>query len=378
MTTTVPFSLTEEEQKALPDDAMWKFLRISDEYHEAFQVVSKIPNNLDMLEAIHAHLDESARIESAQDATCWQRFGIAAWLDPARETLPRLKNEHDSWFFPLKRPVQEDPRRKIVDALPPEFVSGSRGLSYPLLLADETPFGYGRIRRIGPGACYSSRPVCVAIDCSVPPDAQISALEILANKHRKYWMDDGMKTTHDVDVVVEEIDSDSGSGFAFSRMHFKWARAVRATKYSTTHLWRVVCIDTLGAVGNQIAECRKLLRAVHQDIRDEKFFETAWPPRFPHRVPPSPRGDKAPDGSSMLMALLRLANDADKVNAAGKPLTISDIVESIDLYPKGIAHPTWAEHFQGEILTQHLPLARALKNGLYKWLGHTETTFSTR
>ncbi|CAM2194024.1 conserved protein of unknown function [Paraburkholderia kururiensis] len=377
MTTTVPFALTDDEQKARPDDAMWQFLRISDEYRKAFQVVSKMPNNQDMLEALHAHLDESARIESAQDATCWQRFGIAAWLDPEHKTLPRLKSEDDSWFFPLKRPVQENPRRKIVDALPPEFASGSGGISYPLLLADETPFGYGRIRRIGPDARYSSRPVCVAIDCSVPPDAQISALEILANKHRKYWMYDGMKTTHDVDVVVEEVDSDSGRDFAFSRMHFKWARAVGATKYSTAHLWRVVCIDTLGAVGNQIAKCRKELRAVHQDIRDEKLFETEWPERFPHRVPPSPSGDKAPEDSSMLIALLKLAKAGDPKSAGEKDPTHSEIVENIGLFPQGSGRPTWVTHFEDEILDKHLPLARALKNGLYKWLGHTETTFST-
>ncbi len=86
-----------------------------------------------------------------------------------------------------------------------------------------------------------------------------------------------MKTTHDVDVLVEEVDSDSGSALAFSRMHFKWARALGATKYSTAHLWRIVCIDTMGAIGNQIADCRKKLRAVYQDMRDEKLFETAWP-----------------------------------------------------------------------------------------------------
>ncbi|WP_144156137.1 hypothetical protein [Paraburkholderia sp. BCC1885] len=376
MTTTIPFALTDDERKAGPDEAMWQFVRVSDEYRKAFQVVSGIPNNLDMLEAIHAHLDDDAHIEYAQDASCRQRFGLAAWLDPAHKTLPRLKNEDDSWFFSLKRPVQEDRRLRIVDGLPLEFVVTPGGINFPMLLADETPFGYGRVRRIGPDRRYSSRPVCVAIDCSVPPDGQISVLEILANKHRKYWMDDGMKTTHDVDVVVEEVDS--GSDFAFSRMHFKWARSVGATKYSTAHLWRVVCIDTLGAIGNQIADCRKKLRAVYQEIRDEKLFETAWPERFPHRVPPSPNGNRAPDGSSMLMALLKVATNADEINSSGKLPTVGDLVEKIDLYPKGIAHPAWAEHFQGEILTQHLPLARALKNGLYRWLGHTETTFSTR
>ncbi len=80
----------------------------------------------------------------------------------------------------------------------------------------------------------------------------------------------------------------------------------------------------------------------------------------------------------MLMALLKLATNADEINPNGKLPTVGDLVEKIGLYPKGIAHPAWAEHFQGEMLTQHLPLARALKNGLYEWLGHTETAFSTR
>ncbi len=82
MTTTVPFALTDDERKARPDEAMWQFVRISDEYRKAFQAVSGIPNNLDMLEEIHAHLDDDAHIKYAQDASCQQRFGLAACLTP--------------------------------------------------------------------------------------------------------------------------------------------------------------------------------------------------------------------------------------------------------------------------------------------------------
>jgi len=372
--TAQPFALSDTEKAFGIDDTTWQFLRISDEYRKAFRLVSKMPNHQDALETILNCLDSplSVRIASAQDTTCWQKFGIAAWLDPDHELLPEL-HDGDSWFFPLKRPVQEDFRRKDVGVEPPEEIVGPVPVSYPLLLVEETPFGYRRIRRSGPDARYASRAICVAIDCSVPPNAQISTLEVLAYKHREYWTGDGIQTTHAVDVVVADVDSDT----MFSRMKFRRAHVLGVTKTDTAHLWRVVCIDTLGAIGKQISKCRTELQAAYRENRENNIFEDSWPERFLHQIPPAPKHGKAPKDSSMLKALIRLAQEVGSEDYERDPHLVNNIAKKIDLYPEGTARPEWSKYFHEQMQTLHLPLAQRLKNGLYKWLVHAEITYGT-
>lgn len=141
------FALTDMEMTFGTDDTFWQFLRNCPEYQRAFRRVSKMPNNTDALTAILEHIQNPSfvRIASSQDDTCRQKFGIGAWLDYTHEQLPRLKHSDDSWFFHLKRPVQEDPRRKEVSAEPPLLDGRLPPFETPRLLAEELAFGYAAL-----------------------------------------------------------------------------------------------------------------------------------------------------------------------------------------------------------------------------------------
>ena len=367
------FALTDVERHFGPDDTAWQFLRHSDEYQKAFRRVSKMPNDPDALAAILDRLvsPSSVRIASAQDTTCWRKFGIAAWLDPTHEYLPALKSRNDSWFFPLKRPVQDDPRRLEISGEPPLLEGRMRPSPGPQLIAEELAFGYGNV--ISRSAMTSrirdrERMLWVAIDCSVPVDGQIAALEILAQRHRSYWRDDGLLTTDECTTYIEEIEWED----VFSQVRFRRAHDRGIVDEDTGYLWRIVGIDTLGPISTETETCHRQLRDVYfQHLAD--YSVTHWPKRFPRGMPSAPDDQSpAPSDYCYLKALLEIVrllpeyalDEANQAKGIEKELRLDN------------SRRGWQRVFANELEERHIVRAKRLVTHLYRWLVHGQIAFS--
>ncbi|MDR8399759.1 hypothetical protein NE850_25970 [Paraburkholderia sp. USG1] len=369
--TIEPFALTDAEKQFCPDDTAWQFLRLSEQYCQAFRLVSKMPNDPDALAAIQSRLEfpSSARLVSAQDTTCWRKFGIAAWLDPSHKQLPRLKSKDDSWFFPLKRPVQENPRRLEVSDEPPLLEGRSNSLEVPRLLAEELAFGYGKLALLSAPKGRirdKERMLWVSIDCSVPVDGQVAALEVLAKRHRSYWRNDGLLTTDECITYVEEI----GWEDVFAHVRFRRAHDRGIGEDDTGHLWRVVGINTLGPIRMEIEECRRRLQQIFHQHLDDRLV-TRWPKRFPRSMPNVPGNPSPPPESNCyLKALIEIASllqhyDGDEANQANY------IAEEFKLANQG-----WQRIFRNELESQHIVHATSLVTHHHRWLVHAQIAFT--
>ncbi|CAE6767254.1 hypothetical protein R69619_03667 [Paraburkholderia nemoris] len=365
------FALTTLEKTFRSDDTAWQFLQLNEEYNAAFEELTKEENDSDALESILACIKDShsVNIACAQDTTCMERFGIAAWLSPKQKLLPELKNPADSWFFPLIRPVQED----SVATLKRQGRSPEKREHYPWLTAHETPFGYGNVFKFGPSLsvrpgmkkrAHESKFVFVAIDCTVPSHGQLRALEVLAQKHRQYW-NDRICSTKQPTFFVEAIG---------------WRDIFRVDKLEPDQ-WRTVGIDTLGPIKMQIAECRKRLLQVHREL-DEAGEIKHWPERFLRtmpKVPPSGsrRQPPAPKSNRYLKALLLIAQSMrqDRNSKYGRPINL--IAEDVGILRRdSTQRPQWMKVFHNGMEETHVRRARAVVNKLYAWLVHAQVSFA--
>ncbi|MGF6766067.1 hypothetical protein P3T24_006408 [Paraburkholderia sp. GAS33] len=363
------FALTTIEKGFESDDTAWQFLRWNPDYREAFHRLRDEKSDADALEAILAHIKapNPELLACAQDKTCAKRFGIAAWLDPEEERLPALNNPGDSWFFPLMKPLQEDTMIK----------SQQRGASYetrpggPWLTVRETPFGYREILRTGPRPparppakkdSHSERMVFTAIDCSVPIDAQLIALEKLVRTHREYW-NEGICTTDTPTVVIEPIG---------------WNDVILPSRVENADFWRTVGIDVLGPIKKQIEECRSTLADVHGRLKGDDLIL-----RFGERFPmPKVPGSKnaAPSSNRYLKALLliaeRIPHDAFRANNidADWPGLAHQIAKELRIvHPE---RPQWMQAFDEGMSTWHLRRTKNLVMHFYAWLVHAQLSFA--
>ncbi|CAJ4818305.1 transcriptional regulator domain-containing protein [Burkholderia pseudomallei] len=363
------FALDRREKEFGPDDTAWQFLRWNPDYREAFHRLRGEKHDADALEAILSHMQDPNPdvLVCAQDETCRRRFGIAAWLDPDEERLPELKNPGDSWFFPLMRPLQEDTMLKFWQR---EASYGTRP-GGPWVTVRETPFGYRDVLRTGPRRParspaqkenHQERLVFTAIDCSVPIDAQLMALEKLVRTHREYW-NQQIRTTDTPHVVIEPVG---------------WNDVIRQSRTEDADFWRTVGIDALGPIRKQIEECRSSLSRIHQRLHDDdavlRFGE-----RFP--MPKAPGGEGAAHSrnrylKALLMIAERIPPDAFKTDDidAERPGLAHEIAKEL-----GIVHanrPPWMRIFDEGMSTWHLRRAKSLVTHFYAWLVHAQISFA--
>lgn len=368
------FVLTALEKTFRSDDTAWQFLRLNEEYNAAFEDLSKEENDAEALESILVHIKNahSVDVACAQDTTCMERFGIAAWLNPEHERLPELKSPTDSWFFPLTRPVQED----SVGMMKQQRRSPEKREGYPWLTAHETPFGYGAVFKFGPPQpvqpgmkkrAHESKFVVVAIDCTVPPDGQLRALEVLAQTHRQYW-NDRICSTRQPTFFIEAIG---------------WRDIFSADKLKPDQ-WRTVGIDALGPIKMQIAECRKHLLQVHRKL-DEAGEIKHWPERFPRTMPKVPsscsrRHPPAPKNNRYLKALLLIILITRRIQKDGNGKhapSINRLAEELGIFRSGnTQRAEWMKVFHNGMEETHVRRARSVVDKLYAWLVHAQVSFA--
>lgn len=181
-----PFDLAEDERKFRPEDWAWLFLSLNQDYKDAY---SEHFND--------AEADLSSKMASSQilglkadhSNECAKRFGLSAWVSPSISRLPKLLEPNDSWFFPLKR--------LVLESHPAKYPQSPGAGKYALIHTNQDLFGYRpplRIpylpdtprkpkQRVEDTSSWSN--IWVAVDCSIPPAGQVSALFNLAKATRK-------------------------------------------------------------------------------------------------------------------------------------------------------------------------------------------------
>jgi hypothetical protein len=368
----MPFALSDRERAFGPEDWAWLFLSMNEKYAEAFEEhVQKCDVNNRGPHCGSEFAEEVGnKVWLDYDGQCASQFGIAAWLRPTTDTLPRLYSKDDSWFFPLKRPIAEDYRRSEVSEKK-YFRSGpiySRQLDkYPHLVANETTFGYRRplntpAAQQSPDEAFGI--IWVAVDCSVPPEGQLSALRALATANREHLMAFGRKTNDYLDSfsVEDTFDSD-----AFKHLLFKKAVGATATLQDPTIVWRAVQIDALGPIVKQTEKLTSTLRTVHHDLVRKGLAVSSHSLRFQNALPSvKDRDGELRNGGSYLKALLVIAELARWGHNANNIARITGVVGGNHRY-----RYNWQKQFH-ENIEKYIDEALHMVEGGYRLLVHAQ------
>jgi hypothetical protein len=362
-----PFSLVGDEAKFTPEDWAWLFLSMNSEYQDAYaarileEAESPINQRISKL--------DYNEVKEDHDGSCALRFGLAAWLNPSAERLPKLSHERDSWFFPLTRPVAEDYLRQEVSEK--KYVRTSpvfaRHLDkYPHLVANETTFGYRRPLNTPstPQLANDTFSITwVAIDCSIPPAGQITGLKALALANREALIQNGWKTTNRLDSVsIEDVTKNE----VFEHMRFRKSSGAVDQSGNLEALWRAVQIDVLGPIVNQTTLLQKALSEVHDAPVAGKL---ATPPfrRFKNTLKSSQDNDgEFRNGGSYLKALHVIA----ELTQWGHDANSIARVTAINAEHGRHLH-SWRRQFH-EDLEKYIEEAQKMIEGGYKFLIHAQ------
>lgn len=363
-----PFSLVGDEAKFTSEDWAWLFLSMSSEYRDAYaartlqDAESKVNQEISKL--------NNDEVKEDHDGSCASRFGLAARLNPSTERLPKLSHEQDSWFFPLIRPIAEDYRRREVSEKKyirtgPVF---ARHLDkYPHLIANETTFGYRRPLILPSTPQYADDSVSitwVAIDCSIPPEGQITGLKALALANRGALIQIGRKTNKRFDrVSIEEVTKIE----VFEHMRFKKSAGAVDQSGNLEVLWRAVQIDALGPIVSQTTLLQKTLSEVHATLVAGKLAKSPPFLRFKNTLNSTEDNDGVyRNGGSYLKALHVIAELTQWGHDANSIARITAINAE-----HGRHLHSWRHHFH-EDLEKYIEEAQTMIDGGYKLLVHAQ------
>lgn len=376
-----PFGLSDEESNYRPDDWAWLFLSLNQDYRNEYD---KRADDRD-LDLTHELVEEQiSGLKADSDGECAKRFGLSAWIPPMTSTLPRMLYSSDSWFFPLMRLITEDSHKKGVSSAQYKSTLASFGppLAKPShILTNEATFGYRPPLHARLPRTYEDTPnnpldwkhnisswsnVWAAIDCSIPPAAQIAALHELAQATYSQLKEDGGWAKHDGywDCATEEIARSD----IFSHMHFPYAAGVTDKVSDMSSVWRAVVIDPLGSIGEQRDILLRELQKVHRDLITKGLAKDHPLERFQNMLPPKQDNDGTyRNGGSYLKALFTLAELCDR--GCTDPERIAQIVGThspSDRYPYN-----WMRDFNSNI-DRYIDEARHMVNGGYHLLIHAQ------
>lgn len=361
----VPFSLIGYENNFGPEDWAWQFLRLNHSYQRDYGSVldSHDPEVDHPQGAVLVRQKHPERKIQLKEVHCRKRFGLSTWLDPRLTRLPKLERG-ESWFYPLTRSVDsaEDGTRQVAvegvfSYLPVPFIG-----NYDRKLAKKS----GVVVR-----SFSSSDVWYAVDCSVPPLAQMKSVEMISRMHRD-WL-------RQLDAEIRP----GGQARRFSSLKDSpWfdaesfdSASAGADGVNAGTLWRAVHIDVLGPLKEQIKAQQKNL---HQAYLANCASGAALPPvreRFRHEL----TGPSDTDGSTLtdghfLKALVISAQLAQRgldeyeivhfLNQHAAPCAKGNLQSNSvrDEWVTGLAKRV--EHYREQ--------ARAFVKGGYRWLIHAQ------
>lgn len=366
-----PFALTDAEKKFTCDEWAWQFLRLNTQYQTAFSIACDeasgphrpAPGPLPSRFFIDRHSVNLAdgNISSME---CASRFRLAAFLDPAHETLPPLKDQF-SWFFPsteLKHAYVRDEHERN---------HGWKSLdsdSFPERA--RTPFGYrippltDGIKLLNPGP-HTPFYIRVPIDCSVSPDGQLGSLTMAARSIRATLRSIGRITARDQAKLTGWRVTDIANNDALSNDE-RHSYASSASDDPSTR-WKTVSIDVLAPIERQIQACRQELLAAQQRYH-QSLDDPLWLLRFPSNI----RHCQEPD-YSYLKTLLSIARHPATGSFDGNPALADKIARDVEMRPATRKWPLWLEYFLSAA-PLHVKRAQALINGEHTLLVHGQVT----
>lgn len=382
-TSEKPFKLEGIENDFCCDDWAWFFLRLNEDYQIAFEAQQKDSEKIKVGDRYLADSSEALAFKD-KDGSCAKKFGLAAWLDPKVQLLPKLKGSRSSWFFPLTHLVSEDTNRIEVSDKPYKAKKDPYSDdedAHDLLLVRDTPFGYrpkGKI--VGPN--YTSSPqaylryknrsernvISVAIDCGVPVEGQLSSLKTLAEITRTKLRKKGLKTyDRDIPLIVNTIQEST----EFAHMSFKTSGAIEVKPKPEDDLsfyWREAAVDALGPIVNQIKKLTKVLKKEHEIfLTQQKALKSPIPGGFMTDLPTSITNRLPQHGGNYLKALLVITEmDKQMKSSAYNANFIFELIKG-DLNDRSAANQ-WLNHFRDNIELKYLPQGKKFIEGGYKWL----------
>lgn len=361
-----PFELTGNELNLGPDDWAWIFLSMNEEYRDAYEVHA-VDEDLDFAtELAGPHI---LGIKRDSDGSCAEKFGLAAWLPPSLPSLPKFVNKDDSWFFPLKRPVAEDYRRQEVSTT--QYMRAwtpysSRIDTHPHILANETLFGYRPPLRVPlpDGKTASTWSIAwVAIDCSISPEGQISALANLASTMREQFRMDWPENDASDHYGVFEIAASD----AFKHMHFRKAANATSKAVDFRSVWRAVQIDTLGPIVAQLQFLLKTLKEIHRDLIARKLVLAPPYGRFKNTLPAEENNDGTSQSGGNHLKTLAILAELNKWGHDARSISYITIGRNTgDRYSHN-----WKRLFS-ENIEDYIDHAKQMIHGGYRLLIHTQ------
>lgn len=384
------FELNEEESENRPDDWAWSFLRLNDAYQKAYKSYS-----LDQCDELFHALDEQriSGIKADHDGSCAREFGLSAWLPPSLQKLPTFRQENDSWFFSLKRPISEDYRRLEVgkDQYRRPWTRYTPHLDkFPHILANEDLFGYRPppsvpiptfaltrspqishrkyIKAPAPFDASTIGLIWGAIDCSIPVNGQVSALSDLAQIMRSALMAEKWITKKRTKNVAIQSISESD---AFSHMNFSRAEKPSEKVSDLKTVWRAVMIDSLAPIGRQRKFLLGELKNVHMDLIAKGLAQEPRSLRFKNKLSFSHQNQAGKtvtsSGGSYLKALLVLAQLSQK--GYTDPTEVAQIIGLHSVSGRYVA--IWATHFEND-LGRYIQVAQDMIRDGYRHLVHEQ------
>ena len=361
-----PFALVGREQHFGPDDWAWQFLRLNHSYQRDYATALEAHDPEDdcppgALAIPKKHRERKIRIK---ERYCRMRYGLSTWLDPQNTRLPQL-NRGESWFFPLNRSPDSPEEPSLRVAVEGVFAYWK----VPFLGS----FDRKRAERAGVTMqLFSRQDVWFAVDCSVPPFAQMKSVELISRLYRD-WLREMKAEMHSRDANSPKFLPLKECSW-FEAEAFDTASAP-AEKVAPNTVWFAIRIDVLEPIKEQVKEHLGRLNAKYLDLCKKGSAEPPVRERFRIELkgPRDDDGEYLSDGN-FLKALVICAQLAQRgLDEDGTTQFIRKHAEkSLKAEPQTLSNrDNWNLGFLTRVVN-YREHARSFVKGGYRWLVHAK------
>lgn len=361
-----PFALIGPEQNLGPDDWAWQFLRLNHSYQREYaNALAQHDPDVDRPEGTFGvpqnHPERKIRFA---ERDCRKHFGLSTWLDPQYPRLPKLKRG-ESWFFPLTRSPDSPEDGARVVAVEGVFLY----LPIPFL----GRYDRKRAEKAGVAVHTFSRPdVWFAVDCSVPPAAQMKSVEMVSRTHRD-WLNEMKAEMHPRFGNAPGLVPLKECSW-FDAETFDTASAA-AENVVPSSLWYAIRVDVLGPIKEQVKNHLTTLNQAYLDLCNTGLAQPPIRERFRHEVkgPRDEDGEYLSDGN-FLKALVICAQLAQRGLSEAEMVVFMEenaaasVKGSFDL---NSIRGQWVTTFESRA-GNYREQARKFVKGGYRWLVHAQ------
>lgn len=361
-----PFALIGLETNFGPDDWAWQFLRLNRSYQRdyAIALAAHDPANNRPPGALSITRDHPERKIRVSEHLCRARYGLSTWLDPQEHRLPHL-SRGESWFYPLSRTLDTPEDSRLQVAIEDIFAYSK----LPFLGRYDRKRAQQAVIEVH---SYFRPDVWFAIDCSVPPSAQMKSVEIVIRIYRD--------CLHDMNAVVKRQYDDAWRFVPlkecswFLAETFDTASAV-ADGVDPSSVWYAIRVDALGPIKEQVKEHLSKLNATYLDLLKRKSAVEPVRKRFRKELkgPRDDDGEQLSDGNFLkaLVVGAQLAQQGLDERQTVEFITKHAAKSGKEPPEERSARDKWNLNFV-ERAKNYREDARAFVKGGYRWLVHAQ------